>query len=146
MRIYPREQVVYETRRHGIVLGGSLTRTLLLVAVGGTLVALDWPWSLGGVFVMAVATLISLRAVVRWDRTKLVLTTERLYVVAGLVGRRSATIGLSSLRVVELEQTLPGRLLGYGTITAGDLEVDFVPAPWELQELMTELIGSRLAA
>jgi hypothetical protein len=30
---------------------------------------------------------------------------------------------------VEVEQSLAGRLLGYGTLIAGDLEVPYVPDP-----------------
>jgi len=140
------EQVLYETRRHGIVLAGSLSKALVLAAAGAGLVAIGWPYSAGGVVVMAVAALIALRAVSRWDRTKLVITNERVYVVSGVLGRRTATVRLSTLGAIELEQTLPGRLLGYGTLTAGELEVAFLPEPAELHELVAELTGSKLAA
>jgi uncharacterized membrane protein YdbT with pleckstrin-like domain len=146
MQISSRERILYETRRHVIVLAGSLLKALVVVAVGGTLLELGWPWSIGGVVAMAIAALVSLRAVWRWDRTKLVLTKEQLCVVYGLLRRRSAVVRLSHLGPIELEQTLPGRMLDYGTLIAGDLEVDFVPEPWELQELVAELAGSKLAA
>jgi uncharacterized membrane protein YdbT with pleckstrin-like domain len=146
VRISYREQVLYETRRHGIVLAGSLVKALVLVAVGGTLLSFGWPWSIGGALILGVAALVSLRAVWRWDRTKVVLTRDQLCVVFGLLRRRSAVVRLSSLGPVELEQTLLGRILGYGTVIAGDLEIDFVPAPWELQELAAELAGAKLAA
>jgi len=128
------EKVLYETRRHGIVLAGSLSKALVLAAAGGALVALGWPYSAGGVVVMAVAALVALRAVWRWDRTKLVVTSDQLYIVSGVLWRCSATVRLSTLGAVELEQTLPGRLLGYGTLVAGDLEVDYVPRPRELHD------------
>jgi uncharacterized membrane protein YdbT with pleckstrin-like domain len=146
MRRPENEQVLYETRRHGIVLAGSLSKALVLAAVGAALVALGWPYSAGGVIVMAVAALVALRAVWRWDRTKLVLTSDQLYVISGVLRRCSATVSLSSFGAVELEQTLPGRLFGYGTLTVGELEVDFVPEPAELHELVAGLTGSQLAA
>ena len=95
---------------------------------------------------MAVAALVALRAVWRWDRTKIVVTSDRLSIVTGVLRRRAASVRLSSLGALEIEQTLPGRLLGYGTLIAGDLEIDFVPEPAELQELITELGESRQAA
>jgi len=95
---------------------------------------------------MAVAALVALRAVWRWDRTKIVVTSDRLSVVTGVLRRRTASVRLSNLGALEIEQTLPGRLLGYGTLSAGELEIDFVPEPAELQELITELAESRLAA
>jgi uncharacterized membrane protein YdbT with pleckstrin-like domain len=146
MRRRENEQVLYETRRHGIVLAGSLSKALVLAAAGMALVAIGWPYSAGGVITMALAALIALRAVWRWDRTKLVLTSDQLYVISGVLRRCSATVSLSSFGAVELEQTLPGRLFGYGTLTVGELEVDFVPEPAELHELVAGLTGSRLAA
>jgi uncharacterized membrane protein YdbT with pleckstrin-like domain len=146
MRRPENEQVLYETRRHGIVLAGSLSKALVLAAAGMALVAIGWPYSAGGVITMALAALIALRAVWRWDRTKLVLTSDQLYVISGVLRRCSATVSLSSFGAVELEQTLPGRLFGYGTLTVGELEVDFVPEPAELHELVAGLTGSRLAA
>jgi len=95
---------------------------------------------------MAVAALVALRAVWRWDRTKIIVTSDRLSVVTGVLRRRVASVRFSSLGALEIEQTLPGRLLGYGTLIAGDLEIDFVPDPGELQELITELGESRQAA
>jgi hypothetical protein len=146
MRLSSREQVLLETRQHGIVLGASVVKALVLVCAGAVLLALDWPWSAGGVVAMAVAALVALRAVWRWDRTKIVVTSDRLSVVTGVLRRRTASVRLSNLGALEIEQTLPGRLLGYGTLSAGELEIDFVPEPAELQELITELAESRLAA
>ncbi|MGD0167047.1 MAG: PH domain-containing protein [Gaiellaceae bacterium] len=140
------EEVLYEARRHGIVLAGTITRALVLAAAGAVLVALGWPYSLAGAIVMAIAALVALRAVWRWDRTKLVVTSEQLYVVSGVLGRSMASVHLSSLGAIELEQTLLGRLLGYGTVIAGELEIDFVPQPRELRDLVLELAGSKLAA
>lgn len=140
------DRLLYEARRHGIVLAGSLLRALALAAAGATLVALGWPYSLVGIFVMAIAALVSLRAVWRWDRTKLVLTSKQLCVVSGVLGRRTATVRLSALHAVEIEQSLLGRLLGYGTLVAGELEIDYVPEPRELHELVLELVGQKLAA
>lgn len=146
MRLSSREQVLLETRRHGIVLGASLAKALVLAGAGVALLALGWPWSAGGVVAMAVAALLTLRAVWRWDRTKIIVTSDRLRIVTGVLRRSAASVRLSSLGALEIEQTLPGRLFDYGTLIAGDLEIDFVPEPAELQELITELAESRLAA
>jgi len=146
VRLSSREQVLLETRQHGIVLGGSVAKALVLACAGAALLALGWPWSAGGVVAMAVAALVALRAVWRWDRTKIIVTSDRLSVVTGVLRRRVASVRFSSLGALEIEQTLPGRLLGYGTLIAGDLEIDFVPDPGELQELITELGESRQAA
>jgi uncharacterized membrane protein YdbT with pleckstrin-like domain len=146
VRSSTREQVLLETRLHGVMLGGSVAKALVLACVGAALLALGWPWSAGGVVAMALAALVALRAAWRWDRTKIVVMSDRLSIVTGVLRRRAASVRFSSLGALEIEQTLPGRLFHYGTLIAGDLEVDFVPDPAGLQELITRLAESRLAA
>ena len=146
MRLSSHERVLLETRQHGIVLGGSVAKALALAGAGAALLVLGWPWSAGGIVAMAIAALVALRAAWRWDRTKIVLTSDRLSVVTGVLRRRAASVRLSSFGTLEIEQTVSGRLLRYGTLIAGELEVDFVPDPAELQELITELAESRQAA
>ncbi len=138
--------MLLETRLHGIVLGGSVIKALVLACVGAAFLALDWPWSAGGVVAMAMAALVALRAAWRWDRTKIVVTSDRLSIITGVLRRRAASVRLASLGALEIEQTVCGRLFRYGTLIAGDLEVDFVPDPDELQQLITGLAESRLAA
>lgn len=138
--------MLLETRLHGIVLGGSVAKALVLACVGAALLTLDWPWSAGGAVAMVIAALIALRAAWRWDRTKIVVTSDRLSIVTGVLRRRTASVRLSSFGTLEIEQTVCGRLFRYGTLIAGDLEVDYVPDPDELQELITGLAESRLAA
>ena len=127
MLVRPDEQVCLEERRHVVVLAGALLRGLTLAAGGVALLVLGWPLSLGAPVVLGLAALLVLAAVWRWERTRLVVTTEKLVVVHGTLRRRAASVRLASLGAVELEQTLPGRLLGYGTLVAGELEIPYVP-------------------
>ena len=66
------------------------------------------------------------------DRTHVVLTTEKLFIVHGVVRRQAAAVHLARLGAVEVDQSLLGRLLGYGTIVAGELEIPGVVRPREL--------------
>lgn len=97
----------------------------MLAAAGVALLVLGWPLSAAGPIGLAVAALSAIRAVWRWERTRLELTADRLVVVHGTLRRRSASASLAG--AVEVEQTLVGRLLGYGTVVAGELEVPYVP-------------------
>ncbi len=90
---------------------------------------------------LCVAALLAVAAVLRWDRTHVVLTTEKLFVVHGLLRRRAAAVRLAKVSTVEIEQSLLGRLLGYGTVVAGDLEIECVPQPRELCGLVQRLAG-----
>jgi uncharacterized membrane protein YdbT with pleckstrin-like domain len=58
-----------------------------------------------------------------------VLTDDQLALVRGTLRRRTAAVRLERVGAVEVDQTLLGRLLGYGTLTAGPLEISYVPQP-----------------
>ena len=131
------EQVRVDERRHGVVLVGSFLRAFALGGPGAFLVAVGWPATVAGVVLLGAAALVSLRAVWRWDRTRVVLTTEKLFVVHGTLRRRAAAVRLARVGPVEIEQSLLGRVLGYGTIVAGELEITHVPHPHRLVDRLS---------
>ena len=131
----------FDARRHGVVLARPFTQALILAGAGGILVAQPWPLLLPGAVLVVLGALPALRAVWRWERTHLVVTTEKLFVVHGTLRRRASAVRLRSVENLELEQTLPGRLLGYGTLVAGPLEIDHVPQPRNVYRLVERLAG-----
>jgi uncharacterized membrane protein YdbT with pleckstrin-like domain len=141
MLAQPEEHVFLDARRHGVVLVRPLSRALALAVLGALGFAIGWPMSLAGAALLIAAAAVALAAVWRWDRTHVVVTGERLFVVHGVVRRQSAAVSLARLGPVEVEQSLLGRLLGYGTIVAGDLEIRCVTKPSELCGLVQRLAG-----
>jgi uncharacterized membrane protein YdbT with pleckstrin-like domain len=137
----PEERVCFDARRHGVVLARPFTQALVLAAAGGILVAQPWPLLVPGAALVVIAALVALRAVWRWERTHLVVTTEKLFVVDGTLRRRSSAVRLRSVENLELDQSLAGRLLGYGTLVAGTLEIDHVPEPRNVYRLVERLAG-----
>jgi membrane protein YdbS with pleckstrin-like domain len=133
------ERVCLDQRRHAVVLVAPFLRAFGLAAVGIGCMAIGWPASIPGVALQALAAAIALRAVWDWEQTRVVLTTEKLFVVHGTLRRRAAAVRLARIGPVEIEQTLLGRLLGYGTIVAGDLEIEFVPGPRRVYGLVERL-------
>ena len=128
----PHERVVLEQRRHGIVLVRPFTRALVLAGLGAGLSWLGGPLTIPGALLLAAGAAVAVRAAWAWESTKLVVTTEKLYVAYGYFRRRAAAVRLTRAGAIEIEQSLLGRLLGYGTVVAGDLEIDFVPRPEEV--------------
>lgn len=126
----PGERVRLEERPHAAALARPLGRALLAAVVGAILV-LAAPATLGlvGAFLLAVAALYSLAAVWRWDRTQLVVTSDKLFITYGVAQRRAAAVRLARVGPVEMRQSVLGRMLGYGTVTAGELEIPYVPDP-----------------
>jgi uncharacterized membrane protein YdbT with pleckstrin-like domain len=126
----PGEMVRFQARPHTAALFRPLARSVLLALVGGVLVGLSPPaFGIVGALMLGLGALLALRAVLRWDRTSLVVTTEKLLVVHGVAQRRAAAVRLARVGPVEVEQGILGRLLGYGTVIAGDLEIPYVPDP-----------------
>jgi uncharacterized membrane protein YdbT with pleckstrin-like domain len=116
-----------QVHRHGVVLARPILRALVLAVAGaGCLLA---PWTAvaaAGALLLALAALIAVVAVARWDRTHLVVTGNALVVEHGLLRRSIASVSLNGT-VFEVERSLLGRILGYGTVVAGELEIDCVP-------------------
>ncbi len=141
MHTAPDERICLDARRHGAVLARPLGRALVLCGAGAAAITQGWPVSVPGAALLVLGALVALRAVWRWDRTHVVVTTEKLFVEHGIIRRRSAGVRLRAVDAVELEQTLPGRLLGYGTLVVGSLEVTHVPQARRVAHLVERLAG-----
>jgi uncharacterized membrane protein YdbT with pleckstrin-like domain len=136
----PEERVYVDARRHGVVLVRPLSRALVLAVLGSIAFLGGWPVSVAGAALLGLAAMGAVTAVWRWDRTRVVLTGERLFVVRGTLRRRAAAVRLAKVQTVEVEQSLFGRLLGYGTVVAGDLEISCVARPGEMHGLLNRAL------
>jgi uncharacterized membrane protein YdbT with pleckstrin-like domain len=136
----PEERVYVDARRHGVVLVRPLSRALVLAVLGSIAFLGGWPVSVASAALLGLAALGAVTAVWRWDRTRVVLTGERLFVVRGTLRRRAAAVRLAKVQTVEVEQSLFGRLLGYGTVVAGDLEISCVARPGEMHGLLNRAL------
>lgn len=117
-----------QTHRHGIVLLRPLFRSSLIAAAGVGCFFIPWrPAAFGGAVLLAVAAFLVVIAVARWDRTHLVLRGDEFMVVHGVLHRRAVRVKIEPGHPVEVERSLLGRILGYGTLITGELEVDAVP-------------------
>jgi uncharacterized membrane protein YdbT with pleckstrin-like domain len=118
---------VLEAHRHGIALVRTFLRALLLALAGAACFFAPWtPFAAAGAVLLALAALVAVVGVARWDRTHLAVTGNAFVVERGFLSRRSASVSLSGT-VFEIERPLLGRILGYGTVVAGELEIDCVP-------------------
>jgi uncharacterized membrane protein YdbT with pleckstrin-like domain len=135
----PEERVFVDVRRHGVVLVRPFLRALALTVVGVFLLAMPWPVPLAGPIVIVVAALMAFTAVWRWDRTRFVVTSDKVFLVEGVARKRAAAVRTQGLRSIGLEQSLTGRLFGYGTLQAGPLEVEYVPYARRARDLVERL-------
>jgi len=135
------EEVCLEARRHAIVLARPLIGALVLTTAGGAAATAPRPLGYAGLAAVAFAALVAFRAVWRWERTRVVVTNEKVFVVAGIWRRRARAVRLAAVEAVELEQSIPGQLLGYGTVVVGPLALDHVPKPKSVYRLVERLAG-----
>jgi uncharacterized membrane protein YdbT with pleckstrin-like domain len=121
------ETSVFEAHRHGIALARPLLKAFALAIAGGAcFLAPSAPANVAGAVLLALAAVVAVVAVGRWDRTHLAVTENAFVVEHGFLNRRSASVSLNGT-VFEVERTLAGRIFGYGTVVAGELEIDCVP-------------------
>jgi uncharacterized membrane protein YdbT with pleckstrin-like domain len=135
----PNERVCFDVRRHGVVLVRPFLRAIALAVAGLFLLTMPWPVPVAGPLVIGVGATSAFAAVWRWDRTRFVVTTEKVFLVQGVTRRKASAVRVDSLRSISLEQSLLGRLLGYGTLHAGPLEVEHVPEARRARELVERL-------
>jgi uncharacterized membrane protein YdbT with pleckstrin-like domain len=118
---------VLEAHRHGIALARPLLRASVLALAGTACFFAPWTAVAAvGAILLAVAAVIAVVGVARWDRTHLFVTGNALVVEHGFLRRSTASVSLNGT-VFEVERPLLGRILGYGTVVAGELEIDCVP-------------------
>lgn len=135
------EEVCLEARRHAVVLARPLVWAVVFAGAGGVVATASRPLSLVGGGLVALAAVIALRAVWRWERTRVVVTSDRVFVVNGIWRKRARAVRLAAVEAVELQQSLPGQLLGYGTVVVGPLALEHVPKPKNVYRLVERLAG-----
>ncbi len=112
------EQIVFLTKRHWITsvpwptlyfIGGALSLWLAIEA--------EWPWFkyiAYGLFAVGLILLIS-NLIVN-AATEFGVTTKRVVIKRGLIWRRTQEVILQKVESIAVDQSIPGRILGYGTI------------------------------
>lgn len=147
------EDVVADLRPHWSFLALPLGLTLAaVVAALGAFAASSVP---GGVLVALLVVLVASLAwlagrYARWATTSFVVTTNRLVLRRGVLGRHGREIPMDRVNDVAFDQTLGERLLGCGRLVVesagerGQEVVPRVPGPAAVQRLVyAQMEGSR---
>ena len=126
--LVPGETVIYETRLHWIVMLGHLLVGILLFDVPG-LILLGYALSHkeieqqtlhlmegGGIALLIVGVIIIFMGAVRRNATEMAVTNRRVVIKTGLASRNTIEMLLNKVESIEVSETTPGRMLGYGTI------------------------------
>jgi uncharacterized membrane protein YdbT with pleckstrin-like domain len=134
------EEVYLDARLHGAVLARPIFRSTLLALLGIAALLVPYAAAAGvGAVLIAAGAFFTLRAVWQWERTHLVVTTEKVYLLNGTLHRRTKAVRLQMVDAVEVDQSLVGQLFGYGTVVVGPLRVGHIARPSEVCHLVERL-------
>jgi uncharacterized membrane protein YdbT with pleckstrin-like domain len=110
--LLPDEHVVYRTALHWIIFAPA---ALVLIA-GLVLIALPGA-RLVGAAVLVLGAVLLVSPLVAYLTTELGVTNKRMIVKVGFIRRRTLELLLRQVEALSVDQTLTGRMLGYGSIT-----------------------------
>jgi uncharacterized membrane protein YdbT with pleckstrin-like domain len=116
-QLLPGERIVHRARPHWVMFVGSLLLAAAGVALGGSLQYFAGDYWYAGAAVAALALVLAVGHALRYATSDYAVTDKRVLARLGVIERRSMETLLSKIEAIEVEQNLPGRLLGYGTIT-----------------------------
>ena len=145
------EEVLVDLRPHWMFLFGPAAVTVAVVAVAVTVMN-EFPHAAAPVgwlllVVVALPAFWLLGRTARWLGTSLVVTTSRLLLRRGVLGRDLVQLRLERINEVHCTQTLLERLLGTGRLVVevggegGLVAVDDVRRPRALQRVLNTQIG-----
>lgn len=154
------ETVVYTTRLHWSVLIWPIVLGLIFCVPGIALIARSvtgpggksgsiTPMMAGGLILFVVAAVCIVVGIMKRNATEMAVTNKRLVVKVGIASRRTLELLLQKVESIGVEESLMGRILGYGTVvvrgTGGTPEpFDRVAHPIEFRKQVQQQIEKLL--
>lgn len=160
----PGETLLYQTRHHWIVLIGPLLVALLLGLPGLFLVwvgmgerpemnqyAMEVPggtqaFLIAGAVLVLIALITMGWGMAKRNRTEMAVTNRRVLIKTGMASRRTLDLMLSRVESIGVEETVWGRMLGFGDVivrgTGGTPESFYqISHPQEFRRQVQHQIG-----
>jgi membrane protein YdbS with pleckstrin-like domain len=120
--LQPGETIVYATKLHWFIYWRAILLLVIaiILAIAAWYMADNQNFSLAlgiaaGIFAL-LALSSAFRAFVRRATTELAVTDHRVIYKAGLFARHTLEMNRAKVESVTVDQTVPGRIFGYGTI------------------------------
>jgi uncharacterized membrane protein YdbT with pleckstrin-like domain len=115
--LLPGERIVHRARPHWVMFLSPVLLAAAGLVLGGLLEYAAGDYWYVGAGVAGLALLLAIGPVVRYATSEYAITDKRVLARVGVLERRSLETLLGKIEAIGVEQDLPGRLLGYGTIT-----------------------------
>jgi hypothetical protein len=113
--LLPGEAVTHRAHLHKLAFLMPALASLALVMLGVVLIVSDLVGA--GLVPLAAAAVPLLWAYIEYRTSEFAVTDKRVVIKVGWIQRRTLETMLSKVEAVGVDQTLLGRVLGYGTIT-----------------------------
>jgi uncharacterized membrane protein YdbT with pleckstrin-like domain len=152
------EKVTYRARLHWKVLVVPLLLAavfivLALAAFGRALVGADTQniFAIAGAIFLLAAAVPLMKIWITVSSAEFAVTNKRVILKTGFIQKKTAEMFLAKIESVVVDQTITGRIMGYGTIvirgTGGSLEpFSDISRPLEFRRQIQDQIGQSLAA
>lgn len=133
------ETVVHRASLHWLVFWKAM-----LALVAG--IALMWVEPLAGVMSLVLAIVLAIPPFIARVTSEFGVTSKRVIIKVGLIQRRTLELLLRQVESIQVEQSIPGRIFNYGSITlsgTGGVREVFhnIAAPLEFRRKIQSLIA-----
>jgi uncharacterized membrane protein YdbT with pleckstrin-like domain len=154
------ENVIYEARLHWVLFLRPALLSLIFIAVAVALFyfASDSISSNNtslmqriGIVLIVLAVLPIAVGMIRRSAREYAVTNKRVVMQNGVMGRQTEEVFLNKIESIGVDQSVMGRMLGYGTVTIRGTGGSFGPfervsAPLELRRQIQDQIGKSFGA
>jgi uncharacterized membrane protein YdbT with pleckstrin-like domain len=130
--LQPGETIVYATRLHWLIYLHTILLSIACIILAAAAVStsdnqgISLALGIAAVIFALLALSAGLRAFIRRATTELAVTDHRVIYKSGLFSRHTIEMNRDKVESVDVDQTLLGRIFGYGTVivrgTGGSLE------------------------
>jgi uncharacterized membrane protein YdbT with pleckstrin-like domain len=111
--LLPGEQVTYRAHLHWIIFGRAAV--VLIVGVFLWIALANHGLSILGESLVVISLVLWFFAYLHRRTSEFAVTNKRVIVKVGLIRRRTIEMLLRQVEALEVNQSIPGRLFGYGT-------------------------------
>jgi len=108
--LLPDEQIVYKATLHWTIFW----QCWVIILIG--IVSLIFQPIVGGLIIFG-GLLVGLRKFIEYKTSEFAVTTKRVIIKVGVFRRRTLELLLRQVEAISVEQTVLGRMLGFGSVT-----------------------------
>lgn len=156
--LLPEEKVLYQTGPHYIVLASMVAWIaiiiLFLFSRNPNIKIEFFPFAINDIYLYVLVTLgifNTIKALIIYNFSDYVITNKRIIMKTGFISRQSLETFLERVEGIFVEQSILGRILGYGSVTVGGVggtqnKFNYVERPIEFRNNVQLQIEARRTA